>query len=371
MSLNRVPLGMIWDAGGNERGAHVTAGNAVEMDVAEQSLTALKVSATAAANALGNPLFFQISQDGTDAVDAAHPLPISKDMAANATGNRIWVKSDTDMVGGVAANVNGGNRDAGTQTVAIADDDNVSTKLTDIEGNLTSDNDAKELADYFDSTSQLPPLYVDDATLLLDNEPLADVMAEVYELLEDVRVAASSDGMAYTKDGVKTEAVVYLDTGADLDMAKAGATGGVQVETVNWPNSYDSANAQQDLNIKNRTPVQPAKQGPTAVDNVGGGVVGDIVLTGRAIQTDNRWCVHIVNVGGGTGDILSDAILLTSPTGAAGEWESMPWTVCDTLANSGFSCSYCSDTARAYVQVEALCGVGDDTTVSAWYRARK
>lgn len=408
--------------------------NGMDVDINAQTLVALKVSATAAANTLGNPLFFQISQDGTNPVDATHPLPVSKNMAANADGNRIWVKSDLDKVDGTATNVNGGNRDAGTQTVAIADDDNVSTKLTDldlkvtvedldtaapvdnkqavvamlpsatgatlpdvgagnvgggtprmtlaaddpavanltdIEGLLTSDNDAKELADYYDSTSQLPPLYVDDATLTLDNEPMADVMAAIFELLEDVRLIASGDGMAYTEDGLKVEAVMYLDNGATLDMAKVGATGGIQSETVNWPNSYDSGNGTQHMTIKDRKPVQPGKQGPTAVDAAGGGVVGDVVFSSRAILTDNRWCVYIVNVGGGTGDALSDAILLTSPTGAAGEWENMSWTKCDTLTNSGFSCSYCSDTARAYIQVEALCGAGDDTTVSAWYRARK
>jgi hypothetical protein len=127
-----------------------------QVDLAVQTLTAVKISADAAANTLANPIFNQISQDGTNAVDATHPLPISKDLAANlvtnpifnqisvdgtnamgathplvvskdtaanATGNRIWVKSDVDMIGGVAVNVNGGNRDAGTQTVTLADDD--------------------------------------------------------------------------------------------------------------------------------------------------------------------------------------------------------------------------------------------------------
>ena len=83
----------------------------------------LPVSSTMAANTLANPMFFQISQDGTNAVAAATPLPISATMAANATGNRIWVTSDVDMIASTATNVNGGNRDAGTQTVTLADDD--------------------------------------------------------------------------------------------------------------------------------------------------------------------------------------------------------------------------------------------------------
>lgn len=73
--------------------------------------------------------------------------------------------------------------DAGTQRVTLASDDPAVTNLTDIEGLLTSDNDAAELADYYDSTSQRSPFYTDDATLTLDNEPLADVMAAVYDAM--------------------------------------------------------------------------------------------------------------------------------------------------------------------------------------------
>jgi len=81
------------------------------------------VSRDTLANAVDNPIAVQLSQDGTNAVDATHPIPISADLAANATGNRIWVTSDMDMVASTATNVNGGNRDAGTQTVTLADDD--------------------------------------------------------------------------------------------------------------------------------------------------------------------------------------------------------------------------------------------------------
>jgi hypothetical protein len=54
-----------------------------------------------------------------------------------------------------------------------------------------SDNDAAELANYFDATSQLPPLYCADATLAMDNEPLADIVAEIYEIIEDMRTLAT------------------------------------------------------------------------------------------------------------------------------------------------------------------------------------
>ncbi len=83
----------------------------------------LPVSATMAANTLANPLFFQISADGTNAMDATHPLVISATAAANLTGNRIFVNSNLDQVLGAAINTNGGNRDAQTITFTLADDD--------------------------------------------------------------------------------------------------------------------------------------------------------------------------------------------------------------------------------------------------------
>jgi len=80
-------------------------------------------SPTAAANTLANPFFMQLSQDGTNAVDATHPLPVSKDLNANLTGNRIWTTNNTDQLGGSAINMNGGAKDAGTQTFVLATDD--------------------------------------------------------------------------------------------------------------------------------------------------------------------------------------------------------------------------------------------------------
>ena len=145
MSANRNQYITIRDAAGNERGVNVTSGNAAEVDIAEQSLTAVKVSATAAANTLANPMFFRLSADGTNAMAAGYPvyvapgtsaefdvdinaqtltaLKVSKDANANATANRIYVASNTDQLGGVAIAVNGGAKSTGVQTVTLATDD--------------------------------------------------------------------------------------------------------------------------------------------------------------------------------------------------------------------------------------------------------
>jgi hypothetical protein len=83
---------------------------------------------------------------------------------------------------------------------------------------LVSPNDAQPLADYFDATEQLSPLYVADAALALDNEPIADVMAAFYDKhVADwgaVGAAADVDGVAHGQLRFIGEAVDGLE--ADL-----------------------------------------------------------------------------------------------------------------------------------------------------------
>jgi len=260
------------------------------------------------ANTATNPVYFQPT-DGTAVNAVGNPIyaAVSKDTAANAVGNPIHME------------------------------------LSD------------GAAPFLDNTAS--PGYVRNQDG--DSTTLQDV------------VASTAAGMSKSLNGAKTESVMYGDNGASLDPVTLGATGEVNVTDTAVRPGEDSSRGLRDVGIKNRSVVEPATQGPTAVDDVGGGVVGDIVFTKRKILGDNSWCVSIKNTGGGSGDVLSDAILLVSSTGAAGDWESMPWVVCDTLASGGGTCSYCSDVARAWIQGEALCGALDDTEVEFTYRARK
>lgn len=73
--------------------------------------------------------------DGSDhcqvdiAAQTLTAVKVSKDANANATGNRLWVTSNVDQIGGSAVNVNGGAKDNGTQTVILATDDPAVTSL--------------------------------------------------------------------------------------------------------------------------------------------------------------------------------------------------------------------------------------------------
>lgn len=72
-----------------------------------------------------NPVFAELT-DGTAVVSAANPLNTQLSDGTTqadiiATINSL--KIDTSSVAGTATNTNGGNRDAGTQTITLADDD--------------------------------------------------------------------------------------------------------------------------------------------------------------------------------------------------------------------------------------------------------
>lgn len=63
----------------------------------------LPMSKDLSANAVSNPMWFQISQDGANAVDATHPLPISDDLSANAVSNPMWFQISQDGANAVDA----------------------------------------------------------------------------------------------------------------------------------------------------------------------------------------------------------------------------------------------------------------------------
>ena len=90
-----------------------------------------------------------ITTSGTDptTVTVSGATFVATDTFIVYTNNeRIQDKINIDQLNGNTINTNGGNIDTGTQTVAIADDDNVSTKLTSIEGKDFATS-AKQLAD--------------------------------------------------------------------------------------------------------------------------------------------------------------------------------------------------------------------------------
>ncbi len=144
-----------------------------KVDINAQTLTAVKISATAAANVTGNRIYTHANLDqivgtacdvnsgsksagcqrvviATDDVNLSAmatslailddwdssdnckvdinaqtltAVKISATAAANATGNRIYTHTNLDQIVGTACDVNSGNKSAGSQRVVIATDD--------------------------------------------------------------------------------------------------------------------------------------------------------------------------------------------------------------------------------------------------------
>jgi hypothetical protein len=185
-------------------------------------------------------------------------------------------------------------------------------------------------------------------------------------------VTTHADGLALTLNGHTVASFMYGYNGATMDLLRLTANGGLQVGIEVWHPAFDAANSWIRSFKADIAVVAPAGTLGTAVDDTGGGDVGDEVLASTYTLNNPNWCIVFDNAGGGSGDILSDAIVFVSPTGGAGTWESLTWNNCDTLAATGGSCSFCcSNCAHSYVKGEALCGAGDDTTVNAYFRANK
>jgi len=173
---------------------------------------------------------------------------------------------------------------------------------------------------------------------------------------------AVADDLALSLNWKTVAAVQLYYDGSTLDMGRVGATGGVQQEVVNWPNSYDPGNAQQNFNKKNTQPVTPVKE-TTAT-------IGTAVVTcfaSRSILSDPNWCLYIKNTDGV--DPMVDVDIEISPDNAT--WIDLGWNTCDGMI-AGAACSYCvSGNAYRYVRMRCQAADANPTSSDVWYTANK
>ena len=167
----------------------------------------------------------------------------------------------------------------------------------------------------------------------------------------------------------------YFYDGSVFKAGRLGASDEIQMTDVATRAGEDSGNDWRKVKKEEIAVYGPAATTATAVDSTAGGELGDLVLASTYVGNVPNWCVYIKNAGGGSADVLANAYVLVSPSGSAGEWESLTWTECDSLATGVAGqgvCSFCYEgSAHYYVKVEAICGVGDDTTVDAFLRGNK
>jgi hypothetical protein len=177
-------------------------------------------------------------------------------------------------------------------------------------------------------------------------------------------LATYADNLALTLNGLMTASVIYGYDGAQLDMARVDALGGL-ITGRDWAVAGEDAGSDWTKIKKEQVGVvTPAVEGPTAVDNT-----IDVVCTSREILSDVNWCMWFKNMGGGAGSALIDAIVEVSPDGLS--WVSLTWTTCDALATPN-TCVYCvTGNAYRYMRGSAQTGPANSTTIDCWYTANK
>lgn len=125
-------------------------------------------------------------QIGNADVDATHPLPISKDASANATGNRIWTASNVDLLGGNAINLGAGAVGTGTLRVTMATD-----TVSQVKGTVADDAVATA-----DAPVKIGAVADEAASLVADG----DQVHLITDRYRQVRIA----GYDETQDIIKT-----------------------------------------------------------------------------------------------------------------------------------------------------------------------
>lgn len=280
-----------------------------------QTANPLPVSATIAANTLANPMFIQISQDGTNPIAAANPIPVSATMAANATANRIFVNANTDQILGTATNVNGGNRDAGTQTTTLADDDPAVLALAAMAASVIVDDAAFTPGT---SSVSMAGFEFDDAT--------PDAVDE-------------GDGGAARMSANRNVYMTVRDSSGNERGLDITATGGAEVDIATQTLTALKVSATAAVNTANN-PIYISSAGSTSTLAAASGATDatpDLILGAQDISEHKNWGIHIWNNGGG-GNPLTDADVQVSRDGGS-TYFSLTWTACDTLADAA-DCDY-------------------------------
>ncbi len=290
----------------------------------------IPISQDMAANALNNPFYIQVSQDGTNAVDATHPIPISQDMAANALNNPFYIQVSQDGTNAVDA----------THPLPISDDMGANTLGNTIKVELSDG-----VAAFADNTAS--PAY--GRTQDGDSTTLADVEAD------------QADGKATTLNSLVTSAVMYIYNGATLDMVRSGASGGMLVEVVTraWE---DLANGRINIFKAGTVVTNPAK---TSTANVGTALV--TVFASTEILGYPNYTIWFRNT---SANAFVNANVYSSPDGAGtcgdANWVTETFTTCDTLAASA-TCKFTfTANSNRYVCAQVAGLDASRVTVDAW-----
>ena len=298
-----------------------------KININAQTLTAVKVSKDANANATTNRIFVASDMDllaghavdhnsgasGDGTLRVVHATDktvlVSKDTSVNATGNRIFITSNLDQINGTAVDQNSGNKTNGSQRIVIATDD---VNISAIAAAVGTEGSAA---------------------------PTKNLQAGVDDGATSRNMKGGADGAAYVNQNalLPGEDAVADERGVKI---KTLGTGGGSTLT-------------------------------TAVDSAGGGTIGDVIMASTEVYGYSRICIEIKNAGGGLGDDLDRIILFGSVSGS--NWGILDdsgagaaWAVGD-----GAYTLLIESNGYKYIKVEALCLPTDTTTVDCYWCGNK
>jgi hypothetical protein len=210
-------------------------------------------------------------------------------------------------------------------------------------------------------------------TVLATDSPSVTTTAPAYARLQDGDstvlgdvLDAVTDDLSKSLNWTATVSVMVGDDGTALDIVKIGASGGMNVEVLNWPNAFDEGSGWANERKAETAVYMPAVTAGTAVDET----PTNTVCESTYVLNLPNWSAWVKNAGGGSGDALTDVDVQISYDGTL--WFSETSTACDTLASgAGARCYKGTGESAAYVRVNALCGAGDDTTVDCVIQGNK
>ena len=329
--------GANWDA--------VTVGTALaatSLSTAPPTDAYYMVSKTAAVNAANNAIFTQLSQDGTTAVGAANPLPISATMGANTLANPLFYQLST---GAAAVGIGTGADATGLRVSPTTDSYYMISKTA--AANAVGNTIFVELSDgaaaFLDSTAAPGYLRFQDG----DSTVLTDV------------IDTQADGLATTLNGLVTSSILYGYDGATFDMVRLTASGGVQVGVESWPVAYDDGNAWVNTRKKEiKTLSTPKTSASTSGDDTV--ILGSVELLGYP-----NFTIYILNAD--AADSTTSTSVDVSPDGST--WISLSGSDCGIMA-PGDACTI-STGASSYRYVRGVVsdGGGNAVDMEIWVTA--
>ena len=207
---------------------------------------------------------------------------------------------------------------------------------------------------------------VNSATISGTCTTISSTATDIKTAVQLIDDTVGTDGAAAPAKAIQTG----VDDGTNIRNTKGGADGAVYVNQNNLLPGEDAVNDERAVKIKTLGTGNSSTLG-TAVDDAGGGTIGDVIQASTEVLGYSRICIEVNNAGGGSGNDLDRIILFGSVSGSS--WD----PIMDSGAGIAWSSSdgaytiLIEENGYRYIKVEALCDTGEDTTADCYWCGNK